>query len=98
LEERVEPHSQAIYSLLFRRLSKRIGANPDLYSFVTILNEKHCVVVAKFGIFSSSQRDRVEAAYNPSYGPTFANKGLLERKQRLYHELLPLLALDEEIV
>ena len=99
LEERVKPHSQAIYSLLFRRLSKRVGANPDPYSFNGILTEQHEVVVAKFGMFSTSQRQRAEAAYTPSYRPPAVVGGLLERKQRLYYEeLMPLLALDEEIV
>ena len=99
LEERVKPHSQAIYSLLFKRLSKRVGVNPDPYSFNGILTELHEAVVAKFGMFSTSQRQRAEAAYTPSYRPPAVVGGLLERKQRLYYEqLLPLLALDEEIV
>jgi hypothetical protein len=97
LEERVKPHSQAIYSLLFRRLSKRVGMHPDAFSFTAVLNELHEVVVAKFGMFSTSQRQRAEAMYTPSYRPVVG--GLLERKQRLYdEELLPLLARDEEIV
>ena len=99
LEQRVKPHSQAIYSLLFKRLSKRVRVNPDPYSFNGILTELHEAVVAKFGMFSTSQRQRAEAAYTPSYRPPAVVGGLLERKQRLYYEqLLPLLALDEEIV
>jgi hypothetical protein len=65
LEEKVKQHTQAIHGLLIKRLSKRSGGDP--YSFVAVLTEIHGIVASKFGMFSTSQRERAEAEHNPAF-------------------------------
>jgi hypothetical protein len=103
LEEKVKPHTQAIFGLLVKRLSKRPPAGGvDPYSFVAVLSEIHGIIAGKFGMFSTSQRERAEAERNPAFRHfTVASGGasILERKYNVYREqLLPLLELDEEII
>ena len=98
LEEKVKPHTKAIYGLLVNRLSKRQGP----YSFVAVLTEIHGIVASKFGMFSTSQRERAEAEHNPAFRHLTVAAGganILERKYNVYrNQLLPLLELDENIV
>ena len=97
LEEKVKPHTQAIYGLMVKRLSKRQGA----YSFVAVLSEIHGIIAGRFGMFSTSQRERAEAEHNPAFRHLTAGGGgsILERKYDTYrNKLLPLLELDEEII
>ena len=65
LEEKVKPHTQAIYGLLVKRLSKLPGGDP--YSFVAVLTEIHSIIAGKYGMFSTSQRERAEAEHNPAF-------------------------------
>ena len=102
LEEKVKPHTQAIHSLLVKRLSKRQGV-VDPYSFVGVLSEIHGIIAGKFGMFSTSQRERAEAEHNPAFrhltAPSGGGGSILERKYDTYrNKLLPLLELDENIV